>query len=282
MLTIKELLFRTTDFFKDKGVENAKLDAELLLSHGLGLRSRLDLYLQYDRPLEEVQLAKIRPLVRRRAKGEPVQYIEGIANFMGVEFRVDPRVLIPRPETEELVEKVEAFQEGREVDRIIDLGTGSGVLALSLARIYQTSDVVAVDVSSEALEVARGNAKEQDLEERVTFLKSNWFGDVSGKFDLVVSNPPYLTRSEWEGASAHIKDWEPEIALVSGGDSGEDCLFSIIEGALDALRPGGILALETGISQRQLLNNKASLVGYSEFWTATDLSGRDRFFFARA
>lgn len=282
MLTIKEVLLRTADFFNGKGIENPKLDAELLLAHGLGMTSRLDLYLQHDRPLEEAALEKIRPLVKRRAKGEPVQYIEGKANFMGVDFFVDGRVLIPRPETEELVEQIETLLDCEQVGRILDLGTGSGVLALTLSRMYEEAEIVATDVSGQALEVAHENAKTQQLDARVMFLESDWYKAVEGAFDLIVSNPPYLTKSELEEAEPQVKEWEPGLALVSGGENGEDCLFRVMEGAIGRLREGGLLALETGIAQREALEGKAKELGFREYWPEADLSGRDRFFFAKA
>ena len=281
MLTIKEVLLRTSGFFEEKGIDNPRLNAELLLSHGLGLPSRLDLYLQHDRPLEERELESIRPLVKRRSKGEPVQYIEGKANFMGVDFDVDERVLIPRPETEELVSLIEELLEGVKIERILDVGTGSGILALSMARVFEAAEVLGVDVSPDALEVARQNAQKQGLSDRVDFRVSNWYGEVNGQFDLIVSNPPYLTRQELHEAASEVRDFEPTQALVSSGEHGEECLFTVMEGAKERLLPGGVLALETGISQKEILEAKAIELGYQEYWGEQDLSGRERFFFVR-
>ena len=281
MLTIKEVLLRTMDFFEEKGIENPRLNAELLLSHGLGLPSRLDLYLQHDRPLEEKELASIRPLVKRRSKGEPVQYIEGKANFMGVDFDVDQRVLIPRPETEELVSHIQELLDGVKIERVLDVGTGSGILALSLARSYEEAEVLGVDVSPEALVVAQQNAQKQGLSDRVQFLESDWYAKVDGQFDLIVSNPPYLTQEEINQAAVEVREFEPTRALVSPGLHGEGCLFEVLEGAKDRLRPDGLLAMETGISQKGLLEVKASELGFKEFWGEQDLSDRERFFFAR-
>ena len=158
MLTVLEVLKRTTKFFEGKGIINPKLNAELILAHGLGLSQRMELYLQHDRPLSENELDGIRPLVKRRAGREPVQYIEGRANFMGVDFEVDRRVLIPRPETEELVERIGEWFADSPPKRLIDLGTGSGIIALSLARLFPSSEVFATDISSDALAVAQSNA----------------------------------------------------------------------------------------------------------------------------
>lgn len=281
MLTIKEVLLRTSAFFEEKGVENPRLNAELLLSHGLGLTSRLDLYLQHDRPLGETELASVRPLVKRRSKGEPIQYIEGKCNFMGTDFDIDERVLIPRPETEELVSRIQDLLDGEKVERVLDLGTGSGILALSLARIFKEADVWGVDMSPEALEVALLNAQKQDLSDRVQLRLSDWYSEVDGQFDLIVSNPPYLTQKELNEAAVEVREFEPAHALVSPGKQGEECLFKVMEGAKERLRPDGLLAMETGISQKELLEAKASEMGFKEFWGEQDLSGRERFFFAR-
>ncbi len=281
MLTVLEVLRRTADFFEGKGIENAKLNAELVLAHGLGLEQRMDLYLQHDRPLTEAELEGVRPLVKRRAGREPVQYIEGRANFMGVDFEVDPRVLIPRPETEELVERVGEWLEDSPPGRLVDLGTGTGVIALSLARLFPEAEVVATDVSADALAVARSNAGAQGLAERVDFVESDWFSALEGMFDLVVGNPPYLTGAELKEAEPEVREHEPAGALVSGGAAGESALVAILEGAFQVLNPGGLLALETGIAQRGILEARAKEIGYAEFLQEPDLSGRDRFFFAR-
>ena len=280
MLTVLEVLRRTTGFFEGKGMDSPKLQAELILAHGLGL-ARMDLYLQHDRPLSETELESIRPLVKRRAGREPVQYIEGRANFMGVDFEVDPRVLIPRPETEELIERVGEWLEDKPPGRLVDLGTGSGAIALSLARLFPDAEVLGTDVSADALVVARGNAGAQGLEARVNFLESDWFSALEGSFDLVVSNPPYLTDTELQEAEPEVRDYEPVGALVAGGATGESALVAILEGAFPVLNPGGLLAMETGIAQREILEAQAQKVGYSEYLQEADLSGRDRFFFAR-
>lgn len=281
MLTVLEVLQRTKEFFEGKGIINPKLNAELILAHGLGLSQRMELYLQYDRPLSESELDGIRPLVKRRAGREPVQYIEGRANFMGVDFEVDRRVLIPRPETEELVERIGEWFADSPPKRVIDLGTGSGIIALSLARLFPSVEVFATDISPEALVVAQSNAVAQGLEARVSFLESDWFSGMDGTFDLVVSNPPYLTEKELKHAEPEVREHEPTSALVAGGALGENALLAILQQAYKALNPHGLLAMETGVDQREILERQAQTVGYAEYIQEADLSGRDRFFFAK-
>jgi release factor glutamine methyltransferase len=281
MLTILEVLKRTTAFFEEKQMENARLNAELLLAHGLGLSKRMDLYMQFDRLLQESELEQVRPLIKRRVAGEPIQYIEGKANFMGVNFKVDSRVLIPRPETEELVERIGVLFKNESPQSILDLGTGSGAIALSLARMFPEAGVVATDISVDALAVAAKNAEEQDLAERVCFIESDWLDGIEGKFDLIVSNPPYLSQGEVDQALPEVREHEPLEALVSPGVKGEDCLLSIMAEALPFLTTGAMLAMETGIDQREALEWKAGERGYLDILHEADLSGRDRFFFAR-
>jgi release factor glutamine methyltransferase len=281
MLTILEVLKRTTEFFEEKGIGNAKLNAELILAHGLGLPKRMDLYLQFDRPLEESELDGIRPLVKRRGSREPIQYIESRVDFMGVDFKVDSRVLIPRPETEELVERTGDWLQDFPPRRILDLGTGCGVIALSLARMFPESGILATDVSADALALAQENAAAQGLAERVQFLEADWFSGVVGTFDLIVSNPPYLAQAEFDQAESEVRNHEPHEALVSSGANGEGCLLAILSGAVTVLNDSGLLAMETGISQREILESKAVALGYAEFLQEADLSGRDRFFFAK-
>jgi release factor glutamine methyltransferase len=281
MLTIKEILLRTTAFFQEKGIESPRLNAEVLIANGLGLKSRLEIYLQHDRPLEERELERVRPLIKRRSSGVPLQYIEGKANFFGFDFIVDEKVLIPRPETEELVEFLERFYRNNPPVRILDLGTGSGILALTLARLFEQSSVAAVDISAQALDIAKKNAVAQGLLGRLSFIESNWYTKVDGEFDLIVSNPPYLTEKEFDEASVEVRMHEPREALVSPGIYGEDCLFKVLEGAFSRLATGGIVAMETGIHQHPVLGKKAQELGFPEFWSEKDLSGRDRFFFVQ-
>jgi len=278
MLTVREIKARTETFFSQKGVPNAKLDADILIAHSLGLK-RLDLYLDMDRPLTEAQLSELRPLVKRRADREPLQYIVGNTDFYGLTLKVDPRALIPRHETEELIDHV-VERLTAAPQRILDLGTGSGALALALASKYPDAEVSAIDQSAEALALAAENAEALDLAARINYLQGSWFAPlpVGSRFDLIVANPPYLTETEMQTAEPEVVGHEPSRALVSGGD-GLDDLRRILGKAKQYLAEGGCLALETGIAQHAALKQLAEDSGLTGE-SLEELSGRPRFFFA--
>ena len=278
MLTIREIKMRTEAFFREKGVPNAKLDTDILIAHSLGIK-RLDIYLDLDRPLTETQLTILRPLVKRRASREPLQYIIGKTEFYGITLKVDPRALIPRHETEELIELIVERLE-TPPRRILDLGTGSGAIALALASKYSDAEVTATDQSDEAITLAKENAVELNLSSKVTFIKGAWFEplDEGARFDLIVSNPPYLTEIEMQTAEPEVIDHEPHSALASGQD-GLDDLRLIFKSVSKHLAEGGLLALETGVGQAGAIKAmalKVSLYGQS----AEDLRKCPRFFFA--
>lgn len=281
MLTVLEIIKRTTDFLAGKGVENPRLNAELLIGHGLGLK-RMQLYLQFERPLTEQELERIRPLVRRRGAREPLQYIVGEAEFGGLTLKVDRRALIPRPETEYLVELVIARWPAPP-SRILDLGTGTGALALSLAKAFPEAMVTAVDSNVGALALATENIRIQNLEARVSLMDSNWFDVVpaEAKFDLIVSNPPYLTASETAEAAPEVKEFEPITALTGKGEDGSGDLLTIIDAAPRYLAPGGMIALETGIAQHSLLLAACERAGFTAIESLQDLTKRDRYVIAR-
>jgi len=278
MQTLLEVVRKTEGFFAQKGIENPRLNAELLFAQVMDCK-RLDLYLQFDRPLEESMLEKLRPLVARRAKGEPLQYITGETDFYDVKITCDQRALIPRPETEELVELLFNRLGENPPKRILDLGTGTGAIALALAKNFPEAEVWAVDASPQALALAKENAEKNGLSGRVTFLQSDWFAKIpSGQqFDLIVSNPPYLTEEEWQSAAIQVREHEPKEALVAEAAGASD-LLRIIEAAADHLTSAGLLALETGIAQHSLL---AEAKSYGEHESLQDLSDRDRFFLLR-
>lgn len=276
MLTILEIIKKTTDFFVTKGVESPRLNAELLIGHALGLK-RMALYMQFERPLAEADLEKIRPLVRRRAQREPLQYIVGETEFRGLKIKVDRRALIPRPETELLVEYVIAACEVSPA-RALDLGTGSGAIAVALAREMAGCDVVASDSSGEALALARENAALCGLADRVTFVASNWFEQFSdvAPFGVIVSNPPYLSEQETIDTAPEVRLFEPKSALTSG-EQGMADLRAILGAAPKHLLPGGLLALETGIAHHTELLRLAKEAGYAQTESRQDLTGRDRY-----
>jgi release factor glutamine methyltransferase len=279
MLTVLEIIKRTTEFLQKHGVESPRLNAELLVGHSLGLK-RMQLYLQFERPLAEAELAKIRPLVKRRSEREPMQYVVGTAEFCGMTLKVDRRALIPRPETELLVELVKE-RCANPPAKILDLGTGTGAIALALAKHFSAATVTAVDASAEALALARENATALGLAERVTFVQSDWFAALAAgeRFDVIVSNPPYLSEAETRETSPEVKGFEPASALTPG-PTGDEALRKIIAGAPAWLSAGGLLALETGIAQHVSLSAMLREAGFQNVESRRDLTGRDRFLLA--
>ncbi len=212
-----DILRLSTEYLDEHGSELARLDAELLVAHALGVR-RLDVYLQYDRPLDEANLAAIRELLRRRGRGEPVALITGSREFYGRSFRVTPAVLVPRPETETLVDRALRVARERVGElRIADLGTGSGCLACTLAAELPQATVIAADVSKEALAVAAENASALGVAERVLFVEGGWADGLVADLDLVVSNPPYVTSTEMDELPRDVR-FEPRLALDGGAD----------------------------------------------------------------
>ena len=282
MLTVLEIIKKTTDFFAAKGVENPRLNAELLVGHGLGLK-RMQLYLQFERLLTPAELETIRPLVRRRGQREPLQYILGETDFFGLKLKTDRRALIPRPETEYLVELV-VGRQAQPPSRILDLGTGTGAIALALGRTFPNAEVTAVDTNESALALATENAAFNQMETRVTWLRSDWYSalPVETTFDLIVANPPYLTSAETAETTPEVRDHEPTSALTSNGLEGRADLETIISGALVRMAPGALLALETGIDQHAALRDFAAARGFLEIESLQDLTQRDRYLFARA
>jgi release factor glutamine methyltransferase len=279
MPPVLEIIKKTTDFFAGKGVENPRLNAELLIGHALGLK-RMQLYMQFERLLTEAELEKIRPLVRRRAQREPVQYIIGETEWFGLKLKIDRRALIPRPETERLAELVTEFVTVAPT-RILDLGTGSGALALGLAKHWPEARVVAVDRSAEALALARENAVLLALDSRVSFIESDWFAALPSdeRFELIVANPPYLSDEETAAAEPEVQAHEPRTALVSP-ERGIADLRKIVAAALQFLNAGGLLALETGVAHRDELLKLCAEAGFSRSEARQDLAERDRFIFA--
>jgi release factor glutamine methyltransferase len=277
--TVLEIIKKTTEFLQGRGVESPRLNAEHLIGHGLGLK-RMQLYLQFERPLSEAELATIRPLVRRRGQREPLQYVVGEVDFFGVKLKVDRRALIPRPETERLVELAVA-RHAVPPERVLDLGTGSGAIALALARAWPAAKVTAVDLSPGALALARENAEATGTAAQVTFLESDWFARLpaSEPFDLIVANPPYLSAQETAEAAPEVREFEPMLALTSGVD-GRGALRTILQEAARFLAPGGQLALETGPGQHEELVRLAGEQGWVAVESVPDLAGRDRFIFA--
>lgn len=282
MNALLELLKKSTEFLAKKGIENARLQSELIFAGTLKCR-RLDLYLQFERPLTTEQTDILRERVLRRAKREPIQYIVGDTDFRNLTLKCDPRALIPRPETEELVdfvlEKLNRTKPAGTPAKVLDLGTGTGAIALAIATERAETEVVAVDKSADALALARENFDAAGKNAKIEFLQSDWFENVTGQFDAIVSNPPYLTQSEWECAQPEVRNHEPLSALVADNEGLAD-LETILRSAKNHLAPGGFIAFETGIAQHTDLREIALAVGFSETESKNDLSDRPRFFFA--
>lgn len=267
-LTLGDVLRRASEHLA-KTSETGRLDAELLLAHALG-RSRIELYTDLDRPLTTAELDAYRALVSRRARREPVAYILGEWGFRRLTLAVDRRALIPRPETEIVVERALARLTGRDAPAVLDVGTGTGAIALALADEHPGARVTAVDVSPDALALARENAARTGL--AVELLRHDLTtGLPGGPYDLVVSNPPYVEPAELETLMPDVRDYEPHLALVGTGAT-----EAVARAAVDVLAPGGWLVLEVGEGQAP---NTAALLaglGYLDVVTTADLTGRDR------
>ena len=279
METLLGVLRKTEAFFAQKGIESPRLNAELIFAHVLGLK-RLELYLQFDRPLSADILDLARPLVGRRAKREPLQYVLGQTQFADLTLACDARALIPRPETEELVELLTKRFKDNPPPSILDLGTGTGAIALALASAFPQARVWACDFSQDALDLAQKNAVANRLADRVKFFKTDWFdGLPEGKFSLIVANPPYLTALETAQAAPEVRDYEPAQALTAD-DEGLTDLKRILKQAPSRLASNALIALETGIAHHIALKQLAQSSGYTHIESLPDFCGRPRFFLA--
>lgn len=270
-------------YLASKGFENARLEAELLLGHVLSL-SRIELYIDFSRQLKREELTRYKSALRRRLAGEPVQYVTGTAAFMFSEYEVTPAVLIPRPETEALVEvaidivRRLADDRGRDL-LVVDLGTGSGVIATSIALKIGEARVLATDTSGEALELAARNAERAGVRSRITFLEGSLMrpledAGLEGKVDAIISNPPYVLSGEIESLPHEVRDFEPRAAL-DGGPDGLDCIRAIAQDGTGFLTDGGALILEVGDGQAGVVRGllAPALAGIEVF---PDYAGRDR------
>ena len=280
--TIIKLLDWTTDYFKKNNVAEPRSSAEVLLAHVLS-QDRLFLYLNYDRPMEAPELSAYRSCIKRRLAGEPSQYITGAQEFWSLPLRVCPDVLIPRPETEILVQAVLDFvrHDLAHVTNpsILDLGTGSGAVAIALARELPEAEIAAVDLSMSALQLARENAKYNKVEKQIYFVQSDMFSGILGipeKFSLVVTNPPYVSHAEFQQLAREIRDYEPHDALDGGPDGLVAVRRVIMEAPAVLARTGGLL-LEMGAGQA---GSVSALVqesqAYKSFRILKDYSGTDR------
>ena len=275
--TLLEVLQSMTAYFTKHGVEHPRLNAEHLIAHVLKL-SRLELYLEFETKLNEQELATLRELVKRRAQGEPLQHLLGTVEFCGHEFLTDKRAMVPRPETEELVELLKSEIRNPK-SQILDVGTGSGVIALSLAAKFPDSRVYAVDVSDDALLLAKENAGRLGLVERVQFQKGDLLKNFSERFDLIVANLPYVSMQDRHLLAREVLH-DPDVALF-GGERGDELVRRLIEEASSHLNPGGLLALEIGINQAEALGDFLRQKNYHDIQSKKDYSGINRFLLAR-
>jgi len=284
---ILNILRWTANYFQSHNIENPRASAEILLAHALNLE-RIDLYIRYDQPLCKDELAIFRGLIKRRVKNEPVAYIVGHKEFWSLDFLVTEDVLIPRPETESLVEAIlpllpsinSNFQNKKEASkRILDMGTGSGAIILALASERPGHLFFASDRSEKAVQVARENAKRHHLEESVSFLCGNWFEPFKtgqNQFDIIVSNPPYIRTADIKGLQPEISRYEPVTAL-DGGNDGLSAVRDIILAAPHYLAKGGYLLLEIGYDQKDDVNKIAgSCNDYEDILFIKDYSAHDR------
>ena len=243
--TVGRLLNWTSDYFAQQGFESPRLEAEVLLAHARGCQ-RIMLYTAFEEVADETLRGRFRELVRRRTAGEPFAYLAGKREFFSLEFDVTPDVLIPRPETEQLVMAVldwAKLRDGRPL-QIIDIGTGSGIVAVCLAKQLESAQLTAVDVSPQALAVAERNAAKHGVIERIRLLESDLFAQLGdATFDAIVSNPPYIATSELATLDAGVRDHEPAVALDGGAD-GTSVIERLVAAAAQRLRPGGLLAME--------------------------------------
>jgi release factor glutamine methyltransferase len=278
-LTVLEVIRKTAEYFGARGMESPRLNAELLVGHALGL-PRMQVYLAFERILLEAELSRIRELVRRRGRREPLQHLIGETEFHGLRLKVDGRALVPRPETELLVEIIIARCAPAPA-RILDLGTGGGAIALALAQALPSAQVTAVDASAAALALAAENAASTGLGARVRLVASDWFSGLGADetFELIVANPPYLSAEEVAAAAPEVRDFEPAGALASG-EGGLADLRAILTEAPRRLTPGSWLALETGVEHHPALAELARSAGYARSESLRDLTGRNRFFLA--
>ena len=281
--TVKAILESSAGFLRNKGSESPRLEAEILLAKVLGC-DRIQLYVKFAQALTDDERAAMRDLIKRRAAAEPVAYLVGYREFFSQRFAVNRHVLIPRPATETLV--MEALDLAKPVDapRVLDLCTGSGCVAISVARGHRGANVLATDLSDDALAVAKGNVQALNVERRVTLAGGDLFAAVpsgTAAFDLILSNPPYVRENEWEGLPADVREHEPRAALLGGAD-GLDHVRRIVADAPPHLAPGGALMLEVSNDQTDAVAGLMRDAGFDAVRTVKDDDGLPRIVIGRS
>lgn len=282
MTTILDTLQKGAGYLERHGVEEARLNMQYLLAHALDCE-RMQLYLDFDKPMDEQVLVVLRDLVKRRGEGTPLQHLTGTVEFCAYEFKCDDRGLVPRPETEQLVELIVAkdWQPGV---RILDMGTGSGVIGLSLAAKLAgelEAVITLADLSDSALALAEENRQGLEIsEERVTLLQSDLFASISGRYDLIVANLPYISQTDMQKLSREVM-CDPQLALA-GGQAGTELMERFLNECREYLNPGGLVAMEFGFQQANALRKMTLAVGLEKVEIVSDDSGHERFLFAES
>ncbi len=285
--TLLKLLQWTTDYFREKKIDAPRLTAEVLLAHVLGCK-RISLYTGYDNVPNDSQLARFRELVRERVKGVPAKYLTGHCEFMSMDFDVNPSVMIPRSETETLVEKALELLSAGDVPapQIIDLATGCGNIAIVLASRLPGAELVATDVSAEALATARGNARRHGVEGRIRFLQGDLYEALSAlpsppQADMITANPPYVSDAEWASLPREIREHEPERALRAG-QTGLEAIQRVVAGAPAFLKSGGHMLVEIGEGQaKAAVQSAAEAKEFTSCELVRDYGGTERILAAR-
>jgi release factor glutamine methyltransferase len=277
-MQVGEALADLTHYFEERGIETPRLDAEYLLAFVLNSK-RLELCLNRERELTVEQMQHLQKCRLRRGQREPLQYIMGSVEFFGHVLQVDRRVLIPRPETEELVYQLRQCYRDKPPQWMVDAGTGSGAIAIALAATFSEMHVLAVDRSMDALQLAQNNAAANGVADRIRWRCSDWLDAVEKPVDLIVSNPPYLSEDELGTAQPEVRLFEPKTALVAAEDGLAD-LKRLLKDARLHLQPGGLLVCETGCGQHAALRAYAQQCGYKRLKSTLDLSGKERYFWA--
>lgn len=285
-MTVLEILNRTKAFFEKKGVPDARLDAEYIISHGLGMKNRMDLYLNFEKPLTAAELDTLRPLVARRANREPLQHIIGDTSFRGHIIKCDTRALVPRPETEELVDMAKKSLEGIANPFVVEVGTGTGAIAIACAKEIPGAKVLATDISDDALALARENAEANglgttatDTAATLTFAKGDLLGAVTdaAKIDCLIANLPYIPDSEKGKLQPEVDKFDPELALY-GGPDGLTLVRKLLEQTEGKLSAGASVLLEIGSEQAAVLETEAVKYPWLEFsGSHKDFCGNIRF-----
>jgi release factor glutamine methyltransferase len=277
MITVLEVIKLSTEYLQKKGVESPRANAEILLAEILKCK-RLELYLSFDKPLAENEVQIYREAIRKRGLRIPLQYIVGNVDFYGLKLIVNEQVLIPRPETELLVEKIINESDKSANLKILDIGSGSGNISLSISKNLPNSKVVAIDISENALAVAKQNAELNSLQERVEFKLFDIMKDdlnSLGKYDLIVSNPPYVSENDYDNLEPELKNYEPKIALSDNSD-GVSFYKRIIEVSDQILNKPGKIYFELGIGQSKQVQNLFEQKGFNKITITKDYSGIDR------